>query len=86
MIVQVFACYDTPPRDIGGAVQDGLHEEELLDVVPDLRGKIDHVVYWVQGVLIANLRKKFQFFYLSYHNSYNIPVDDDQVYLVFFSF
>tara|TARA_X000000950_G_scaffold205209_1_gene246895 strand:+ start:719 stop:928 length:210 start_codon:yes stop_codon:yes gene_type:complete len=67
VIVQLFACYDTPESDIGGAVQDGLHEEELLDIVPDLRGEIDHVaVCCLLGseVLIANLRKKFQFFYL----------------------
>ena len=62
-------CLYTPPSDIGGAVQDGLHEEELLDVVPDTRGEIDHVVVCcllvlVQRVFIANLRKKFQFFYL----------------------
>lgn len=60
-------CLYTPPSDIGGAVQDRFHEEELLDVVPDSGWQIDHVdacCLLGSGVLIANLRKKFQFFYL----------------------
>ena len=43
LLYQFAACLYTPLCDIGGAVQDGLHEEELLDIVPGSRGKIDHV-------------------------------------------
>tara|TARA_B100000579_G_scaffold350401_1_gene304187 strand:+ start:27 stop:437 length:411 start_codon:yes stop_codon:yes gene_type:complete len=55
-------CLHASSSDIGGAIQDGLHEEELLDFVPYRRRQIDHgacVVnwYWVGGI-ITNLKKK----------------------------
>ena len=37
-------CICTSSSDIGGAVEDGLHKEELLDVIPYLRRQIDHGV------------------------------------------
>jgi len=60
-------CLYTLTGDGGGAVEDGLHEEELLDVVPDRRRQIDHVAVCCQlvlgsGGIITNLRKKVSIF------------------------